>query len=202
METIVKEKLLQEVRAKGIEIDTIDDLMKIDNNYKDLIPLLIRYMQDVEDEEDKQFLARCLGVKGFNEAVQPLIQEFYKMKNVHKKWALGNSLSIIKDKNSLPDLLKIVQEKEHGMARGMIVYELGCASFRGEGVKDILIGLLDDEDVYAHAIYALGNMRDPELIRHIEPFLNHSNSSVRKSAKRAIEKLSKPPRARGGVNGQ
>jgi HEAT repeat protein len=204
MKTEDKERLMQEVRAKGIKIDKVGDLMRVGIQHKNLIPIIVRYMQEADDEHDKDFLARCLGVRGFNEASRPLIQEFYKMKDNRRKWAVGNSLSIIKDKNSLPDLLKIVQEKEHETARQMIVNSLGSGAFKGDGVKETLINLLDDDDVVLNAIYALGKMRDPELIRYIEPLLTYehpsrgkaSNFDVRKEAKKAIEKLSRPPAPR------
>jgi len=189
MKTLDKENLLQEVREKGVEITSINDLMKINVKYRDLVPILIRNLQEIDDENDKEFIVRCLGVKGFSEASKPLIQEFYKSNNLTFKWAIGNTLSIIQDKDSLPDLIKIVQEKEHGTARQMIVDGLG--SFKTENVKDVLIQLLNDDEVAGHAISAMAKMGDAELVKYIEPFLNYKVKWVRNEANKAIKKLRK-----------
>jgi HEAT repeat protein len=183
------EMLLKEVRAKGVEIDTYMDLMKIDMKYRDLVPILLRYLKDTTPENEKEFLVRCLGVKGFTEASQPLIDEFYKARNGSLKFAIGNSLSIISDKNSLPKMIKIAQEKEHGTERIMIVHGLG--KYKSEEAKAVLISLLNDEDVAGHAIYALGKTRDKTLIKYIEPFLTHKVAWIRNEAKKVIKKLEK-----------
>lgn len=189
MKDLDKGRLLREVREQGVEIDSINDLMKIDAKYKDLVPILLKYLQEFDDETDKEFIVRCLGVKGFKMASKPLIQEFYRSDNSLYKWAIGNTLSIIQDENSLPDLLRIVQEKQHGIARQMIVDGLGC--FKSEAVKDVLIKLLDDDDVVGHAISAIRKMNEPDLIKHIEPFTDHKVTWIRNEAKKAIKKLQK-----------
>ena len=157
--------------------------------YKDLIPILLRNLQEIDDENDKEFIVRCLGVKGFSEAVKPLIQEFYKSNKLTFKWAIGNTLSLIEDKDSLPDLIRIVREKKHGIARQMIVHGLG--SFKLENVKDVLIELLNDNDVVGHAISAMAKIGDAELVKYIEPFSNYKVKWVRNEADKAIKKLRK-----------
>jgi HEAT repeat protein len=144
---------------------------------------------DVTDESDKEFIVRCLGVKGFVEASKPLINEFYKSNNVTFKWAIGNSLSVISDINSLPELVKIAQEKEHGIARQMIVDGLGA--YKNDDVKAVLVSLLNDDEVVGHAISGLSKTGDKNLIKHIEPFLTYKIKWVRNEASKAINKLKK-----------
>ncbi|MFZ5985735.1 MAG: HEAT repeat domain-containing protein [Bacillota bacterium] len=187
MEKLDKKKLLQEVREKGVEFSNINDLMKINMKYRDLVPILLRYLKDVTDESDKEFIVRCLGVKGFVEASKPLISEFYKSNNVTFKWAIGNSLSIISDIDSVPELIKIAQEKEHGIARQMIVDGLGA--YKNDDVKAVLISLLNDDEVVGHAISGLSKTGDKTLIRHIEPFLTYKVKWIRNEASKAIKKL-------------
>ena len=190
MKTLDKERLLQEVRDKGVEIDNIYDLMKIDHKYKDLIPILLKHLKATDDEDEKDFIVRCLCVKGFTEASKPLIHAFYQAKNPSYKWSIGNTLSEIRDKDVLPDLLTIVQEKEHGSARQMIVDGLG--SFKNdENVKKVLVKLLDDDNVAGQAVSAIRRIGDPKLAVHIEPFLNHEKTWIRNEAKKAIEKFNK-----------
>ncbi|PQQ66793.1 HEAT repeat domain-containing protein [Acetivibrio saccincola] len=184
-----KEKLIQEVREKGVEITNINDLMKINMKYRDLVPILLKHLNEVTDESDKEFIVRCLGVKGFVEAAKPLISEFYKSNNVSFKWAIGNSLSIIADEESLPEMIKIAQEKEHGIARQMIVDGLGA--FKREDVKSVLVKLLNDDDVVGHAISGISKTRDKDLIKYIEPFITYKIKWIRNEARKAIKKLEK-----------
>lgn len=189
MEKLDKEKLMQEVREKGVEITNINDLMKINMKYRDLVPILLRYLNDVTDESDKEFIIRCLGVKGFVEASKPLVSEFYKSNNETFKWAIGNSLSIISDIDSIQDLIKIAQEKEHGIARQMIVDGLG--KYKTDDVKAVLVNLLNDDDVVGHAISGLSKTEDKTMIKYIEPFLKYKVKWVRNEASKAIKKLEK-----------
>ena len=184
-----KEKLIEEVREKGVEIANINDLMKINMRYRDLVPILLKHLNEVTDESDKEFIVRCLGVKGFVEAAKPLISEFYKSNNVTYKWAIGNSLSIISDIESLPELIKIAQEKEHGIARQVIVDSLGV--YKSDDVKPVLISLLNDDEVVGHAISGISKTGEKALIKHIEPFLTYKVKWVRNEACKAIKKLEK-----------
>ena len=190
MKTIDKEKLLQEVREKGVEINSTNDLIKIDKKYMDLVPILLRHLQETDDEGDKEFLVRCLGVRGFTEASKLLVKEFHKSSNSSYKWAIGNTLSIIQDRDILPDLLRIVQEKEHGIARQMIVSGLGAYK-NSENVKSILIELLNDDEVVGHAISAIRKIGDKELIRFVEPFISYKVTWIRNEAKKTVEKFNK-----------
>jgi HEAT repeat protein len=192
MDKIDKEQLLREIREKGVEISNINDLIYINKKHKDLIPILLRHLNEITDESDKQYIVRCLGVKGFTEVTKPMIDEFYKSHNISYKWAIGNTLYITFDKKSLPELLNIVLNKNHGISRQMIVYGLG--RFKNEQVKSVLVNLLQDQDVVGHAIHALSQLGDPSVLKDIEPFTNYKITWIRNEAKKAIKKLSKTKR--------
>ena len=181
------EKLLQDIRNNGVDIACVDDLIKISIQHRKLIPLIIGCIQSVDSERDKEFLVRCLGVKGFYEASRPLVNEFYRSNSILLKWAIGNTLSIIKDPDILPDLIKIAQNKEHGIARQMIVDGLGF--YKTDDVKNVLVELLTDDDVTGHAISAIRKIGDKELARHIEPFMDHEKTWIRNEAIKTVKKL-------------
>ncbi|WML56484.1 HEAT repeat domain-containing protein [Neobacillus sp. PS2-9] len=184
-----KELLISEIRDLGYSISSIEELKKIDNKNKDVIPIILRHLSQITEVNHKEFLVRCLGVKGFISASIPLINEFKNSSNNTYKWAIGNSLSLILDKSSLNELLKIATDKKHGTARQMIVDGLG--KFKDKKVIPVLVGLLEDKDVQGHALSALSKFKDPELIPHINPFVNHEITWIRNTAKRTINKLEK-----------
>lgn len=189
MGNLDKDKLIQEVREKGVELASINDLMKINKKYRDLVPILLNHLTTISDDADKEFLVRCLGVKGFVEASKTLIAEFYKSQNMMLKWAIGNSLSIISDERVLPEMITIAQEKEHGIARQMLVDGLGA--FKNDEVKSVLIGLLADEDVAGHAVSALSKVGDRSCIQYVEPLLSHKTKWIKKEAQKAMARLEK-----------
>ncbi|MFJ5763625.1 HEAT repeat domain-containing protein [Neobacillus sp. NPDC093182] len=189
MEKLNKELHILEVRDLGYSISSIEELKNIDNKNKDVIPIILRHLSQITDINHKEFLVRCLGVKEFNTASNPLINEFKNSSNNIYKWAIGNSLSLILDKSSLNDLLEIATDKKHGTARQMIVDGLG--KFKDKKVIPVLVGLLEDKDVQGHALSSLSKFKDPELMTYIKPFVNHEITWIRNTAKRAILNLEK-----------
>ncbi len=189
MKTLDRNQLISRIREKGVEIENIDELKRIGRKDSDLVPILLEFLDLVEDENDKEFLVRCLGVKGFYEATGQLLREFYNTEKTTYKWAIGNSLAIISDESQLNEMLKIALEKKHGIARQMIVEGLG--SFRTDEVKHTLINLLKDDEVVGHAINALSKIGDGSTKCHIEPFVTYKVAWVRKAAIRALKKLDK-----------
>lgn len=185
------DELIKEVNTYGYDYKTINDLKKIGKKDKILIPVLLKWIDKFDDPDDKTWLARCLTVKGYIEATERLLKLYYELdEKKSDKWAVGNALCVIEDKRYVDEYIKIITNKENGISRQMIVYGMGA--YRDEEkVKKVLISLLDDEKVNGHAIYALSKFKDIELIKYIEPFLNHKMTWKRNEAKKAIKKLEK-----------
>lgn len=154
MISLDQEKIIEDVNRIGYKMQGINDLKKIGPKNKDVIPVLLHHLQTITDVRDKDFLVRCLGVKGYKEVTPVLLDEFYKASHDQYKWAIGNSLEIIQDKSALPELVKIARNKEHGRARRMIVIAIG--KLGGPAEAPLLIELLEDPEVQLHAIDAIG----------------------------------------------
>lgn len=189
MKTLDRIQLINRIREKGVEIENIDELKMLGKKDRDLVPILLEFLDLVEDENDKEFLVRCLGVKGFYEATGQLLREFYNTEKITYKWAIGNSLAIISDESQLNEMIKIAIEKKHGIARQMIVDGLG--SFRSDEVKEVLVNLLTDDDVVGHAINALSKVGDKSTKKYIEPFVTNKVAWIRKAAIKTLKKLDK-----------
>ena len=190
MEMLPEEKnLIEEIRATGVEIDDIEELMHMDQNDKALVPIVVKYIKRFEETNYRELLVRALGVKGFTEASEVLLDEFYRSDDLHYKWAIGNTISIIADPNIVSEMIEISLNKEHGAARGMIVHELG--RFKDERIKDVLISLLDDEDVDGYALHSLKLLKDESTRKYAERFLDCDIDWIRKEAESMIRKLDK-----------
>ena len=191
MKMLPEEKnLLEEIRATGVEIDDIEELMHMDENDKDLVPIVVKYIQRFKETNYRELLVRALGVKGFTEAFDVLLDEFYKAENGKSyKWAIGNTISIIADPNIVSEMIEISLNKEHGTARVMIVRELG--RFKDERIKDVLISLLDDEIMKGYALHSLKFLKDESTRKYAERFLDCDIKWIRKEAESMIKKLDK-----------
>lgn len=152
-----------------------------------LVAIVLKYIVEVDDESDKEVLVRCLGVKGFTEATDTLIREFHSSTNTSYKWAIGNTLSIIGDPNSLSQLEEIAQDVRHGITRQMVVIAIG--KLKNNSSIPLLVRLLNDEEVAGHAIMALSNFNDPSLLPYVRPFTDNRAKWISREAQKMIKKL-------------
>jgi HEAT repeat protein len=196
MKKLDKVMLVKEVNNTGRNIKTINDLIKIGPEDKDLIPIMLKYLKNTEDEVDKEYLVRCLSVKGFSEISTILLSEFYNAKRNGYRWVIGNAFCLIRDSSILDEMLQIVVQKKYDSSRQMIVYGLG--KYKDERVKKVLIELLDDDLVRGHALHALADLKDKSLIPIIEQYLNFDKSAdkgintyIKNAAKKALKRLEK-----------
>jgi HEAT repeat protein len=179
---------LAECAIYGYLLSEIMDLMKIRKKDRVLIPIVLKYLKMAEDNNDKQLFVRCLGVKGFHEASMSLMDECERTDDIHLKWAIGNTMSIILDPKSIDRMVEFVKCKEHGIARQMFIVALG--KLKSEQAIQVLRELLDDQQVCGHVIMALGYYKQFQLVDDVKPFLNHKVTWIRNEAKKTVKKLS------------
>ncbi|MNL25224.1 hypothetical protein D3C87_1466970 [compost metagenome] len=144
-------------------------------------------MFEFEKRNYKSVIVRILGVKGFYEATETLLNLYFNKDVDIDKWAIGDTLYSIQDKRFEDEYIKIVKNENNGISRQMIVILLG--KLRCEKAIPTLIDLLQDDDVDGHAIMALGYFKDRNLIEYIKPFLNNKKPWIRREAEKAIKKI-------------
>jgi HEAT repeat protein len=81
----------------------------------------------------------------------------------------------------------LAQDPGYGKARQMIV--LGLGRSKDPGAVALLVGLLGDGDVAAHAVMALGRLRPLGVRPAVEQLLDHPQALVRREAKKALARL-------------
>jgi hypothetical protein len=172
------------------ELNDPNHLTHLKPEHKVLIPILIKYLNEFKTVNFKDIVVNSLKVKGFYDATEPLLNEFYTTNlNDTYKWSIGDSFSIILDKRFIDQYISIISDKKYGTARQMVTIALG--KLKSEKALPVLLSLLDDEDVNGHVIMSLGYYKKPELIKYIEPFLTHKKAWIRAQAKSAINKIDK-----------
>lgn len=183
---ILIRQLIKEVNNNGFNIQDLNELSTIKRKIKSLISILIKYLYLFEEGNFKDTIVGLLGVKGFYDATEILIN-FYNNDMAIDKWAIGDTLYSIQDKRFEDEYIKMVSDKDNGISRQMIIILLG--KLRCEKAIPTLLSLLQDSDVNGHVIMALGYFKNSELIQYIEPFLNHEKGWIRKEAEKAIKKI-------------
>ncbi len=185
--------VIADLAKAGFNVKWVSDLYYSRLNYKGAIPVLLKWLPQIDNLDVKESIIRALSVPWAKPKAAPaLIAEFDKLpgpSNTGIKWAIGNALSIVADDSVFTEIVNLVSDRQHGQAREMLALSLG--NMRDPRAQDVLIDLLDDEEVAGHAIMALGKLKSKKAYPKIEGFLDHPKAWVRKEAKRALEKIDK-----------
>lgn len=182
--------IVDALRTVGIEVNGVYDLVnRDDDDYPEAIPVLIGLLPKVRESRVKEGIIRALTVKeARGVAARPLLDEFYRMEDTVFKWAVGNALNIVADWEHVDEILEIVQDRSHGNSRQMFAMALG--RFRGRPeIVDVLIDLLDDDDVVAHALDALRRLKAEKARKAAERLLDHPRKLVRREAEKLLSAL-------------
>jgi HEAT repeat protein len=191
LDSIIK----QELEKAGICVDSVWDLLYWKQPYPEAVPILVALLQ--EDDIDprmrnKEGIVRALTAKeARGKANDVLISEYNKSSETDLlesyRWAVGNAFTVVITEDDVDKIIPIVLDKKNGKSRQMFALALGKVKL--EKVEDALISLLDDDDVDAHAISALGNMKSQKAKGKIETLVNHPWPLVRKNAIKALKKI-------------
>lgn len=193
--------LLKDLADIGFLYDSLDDLRKSRRNYREAVPILLKWLRRIHDYEVKESIVRTLTVPWAKpDAAGPFISEFRGLSGADAqslKWAIGNGLTVVADETVVDDLIELATDPRHGKSREMIAIALG--NMKDARVADVLVSLLHDEQVAGHAIVGLGKLKSPRTRPSIEPFVNHSKAWIRSEAKKAIARIEKASMKSGRV---
>nr|WP_258875941.1 diguanylate phosphodiesterase [Fusobacterium hwasookii] len=108
-----EKEFLQDLEKIDYKFFTIYELVLITEKDKKVVPIVLKYLSKIEDENIKTHLAYFLAVKNYKEASEKLIKEFYNAKTNEYRIALSKALSTIYNKDILNELLEIAKNKEY-----------------------------------------------------------------------------------------
>ncbi|WP_370943268.1 HEAT repeat domain-containing protein [Amycolatopsis sp. cg5] len=186
--------LSRDLEAVGVDGD-LWGLVNSKARYRAAVPVLLDWLRHVDErvpEPDlgkvREGLVRALTVPEARPVAAPeLIRQFQEVDELTVRWAIGNALSVVYDDSVFDQLEPLVREPRFGQGRQMLVHGLGRS--RHPRAPGLLVELLSDDDVAAHALTALTKLKPPGVRGAVEPLLDHPRPLVRKNAKKALEKL-------------
>jgi HEAT repeat protein len=123
------------------------------------------------------------------QAIEPLVREFEQSDDEVYQWAVGNALEVVADDSAFDALERIVREPRYDKAREMVVMALGNMKKRRDDALRLLTELLEDEQLFQHALLGLGKLGDPRAIAAVERLSEDEDRFVRTCAKKTLEKL-------------
>ncbi len=186
--------LVEALNNAGVSVKSVWDLVNAKESYRLAIPVLIAHLRYPFPYRIREGIARALTVKNAGDpAFIALVDEFRKQPDSTDaaqhgfKWALGNAISIVANRNHFDEIVELIRDRRHGSTREMLILRL--ADLDGDRAIGVLIQLLADEDVIHEALIALGKLKAHKARRHIERLLDHPKFRVRKEAKKALTEL-------------
>jgi HEAT repeat protein len=183
------EIVLCEVRSKGFSVHSFAELRRV-KQYQQLIPLLLKWLRQVDDKDLKEDLVRTMSLPCAGpEVARAFVEEFRAADDFFLKWAIGNGLSIVADDTVADDLFELVRDRRHGRAREMLA--LALANLRDPHAPAVARKLLSDEDVQGHAVIALRKLKAYEAKDDVARLLKHPKSWIRAEAKKALRSFEK-----------
>lgn len=161
------------------------------------MPVLLRLLPTLKDPRAVTTVAGHLRRPWARPTAFPGLLEAFKAwapKDASAGWALGGALATAADKRHLNMLIDLVQRREYGKARGMVVDSLW--RYRKEGQVDrTLIGLIEDPDVSLEAMTALrrtlGNEAALPHLRRVRD--SDGDGRVRQHAIRQVKRAEATP---------
>ena len=156
------------------------------------MPILLRLLPTLTDRNAVTAVAGHLRRPWARPIAFPGLLEAFKAwasKDELVCWELGDALAATAEKEHVEILIDLVQQREYGKSRAMLVYSLW--RFRKSGLVDqTLLRLIEDPDVAAEAMTALrrtlGNDAALPHLRRIRD--SHPDDTVRRKAAREAKR--------------
>lgn len=177
-----------EYEFMGEKLDPISTLVNARISAKPFREILIKYLSLLNANE-LGMVVRALSEKGMKDVSQRLINIFNSHEDYPKLnlWTVGNAISIIDDKTTYGEVLKICKYIKFGSSRQMLMTTL--RKMKSEESFNSLIDSLDDESIRGHAINELKKWGDSRALQAIQKTNVRKGLFEEKAKKKAIEKL-------------
>ena len=170
------------------ELSPIETLVNSKLSAKPFQDILIKYL-DILKGKELEMVVRAFSEKGIKNVSSRLVRIFYNKEKYPNLdlWTVGNAISVIDDKLTYEQVLKICQNQEFGISRQMLMITL--RKIESEESFKTLIESLKDESIRGHAIDELRKLGDTRAINPIENTEVRKGFFEEKAKMKALEKL-------------
>jgi HEAT repeat protein len=191
--------LVGDLSEAGVPVTDLWELVNGKKQYRAAVPVLIEWLNDLDRrvpapdrEKVREGLVRALTIPAARPAAAPaLLAQFRAVADptgVGPRWVIGNALEVVADDSVFEEVAALARDRSYGRARQMPV--LGLGRSRDPRAVPLLVELLDDPDVAAHAAMALGKLGAPAARPALERLAaGGATPAARKEAKKALARL-------------
>lgn len=155
----------------------------------DLCEKILRFYYEARLENEKISFLEDLYAIGYdkNKLAEIILEVFFSDKCSSYLWEYGDLLYNLKRYKYLPQYIRIIEDKSYGSDRQMLVLLVGKS--KKESVIPVLKRLLNDEDVYGHALDALCNFKGSEIEEIMKRYVDCKETWVRNTAKKYLKQV-------------
>jgi HEAT repeat protein len=183
-------RVVKQLRAVGLRVKSIYDLVNSKNSYPQAIPLLIQLLPTIKTACIKEGVVRALTVRESRGLAEPALIASLKSEDLASlgcRWATANALWYVAGREYYDDIVALAQMSQLGAARQPLLWALGRMKHKRSEVIPLLVRLLKDDVLDAHALIALRKLKAKEAVSSIRPFLTDPNPFVRREARKALD---------------
>ena len=112
--------VIADLAEAGFYLEWVSDLYSRKLNYKNAIPVLLKWLPRIDNFDVKEDIVRALSVPWAKSIAAPaLIAEFYKVQNesnIGIKWTIADALSVVADDLVFMEIVDLVSDLRNGQA--------------------------------------------------------------------------------------
>lgn len=147
-------ELIADLRRNGFDIESLNEWMQSRTPLA-AQSILLRHLDRCTTDDMKNFIARVMTQKGFEGAVPSLLDAFESCLNDSARWAIAYVVAYLGiRKQHWQQVLRLVADPQFGGGRQNLVGKLH--HIKASETEPLLVHLIDDADVDAFAVSALG----------------------------------------------
>lgn len=191
-------ELLSDLHHVGVDVDDLWQLVNTRERYDDAVPVLVDWLAHLDERVPYEYrarieepLVRALIVPAARKTAPPVLIERFKLPETEPRrsvrWVIGHALETLAGDEYFSELEALARNWTYGRDREAMLRAFGRS--KNPRAVPLLLDLLDDEDVVAHAVEALGSHKDPRSRIPLERLLTHERPLVRREATKALKKL-------------
>ncbi len=163
-------------------------LKKIDKQKDELISGMLTIYQEAKIRQEKYIILDDLYKIGYSKdkLVEMILDEYNTAQDLLFLWQFGDLLYTFKRQKFLSQYISIIMNPKYGTSRQMIVLLVGKS--KKEKVIPYLKELLNDPDVHGHALEALANFVNEDIISIMKQYTDYKVTWIRKVAVKYLKK--------------
>lgn len=180
---VITQPLLEELRAAGYPLATIDELLWRHAPLPEpVVRSLLHWLPQLSDTSVKEQVVRALGASAQPFDGRALVQQFEDCDSDAVRYAVANTLAASRATGVTDWILTAIARPESGTAREMLA--LAAARLAGEDANPVLLKLL--EELPGHAALALAETGGEQELRALETKYLTSEGWVKQQIGRAV----------------